>query len=121
MSVRQPRYKNFIYLFRIYLTLLSVAETRECRTIERIMNYELERDWKAAVMAPCEVLYLTLSGVIWGDQENPDKLYWSPATHTNLGPPKYREELPSPRTSTFRHNLRYKRKSLTLAMQMNYV
>jgi hypothetical protein len=41
--------------------------------IERIVIYELERNWKVAVMASVEVVYLTLPGVIWGDHEKPDK------------------------------------------------
>jgi hypothetical protein len=35
----------------IYLTMLSVAQTVECRMVERSVNHELKRIWKEAVVA----------------------------------------------------------------------
>lgn len=75
MSVRQQNYQKFVYLF-FCSTMLSVAQTRQCRMIERIVNNELDRIWKVGGHGLIRgVLYLTMRGVIQQDHEKSDELY----------------------------------------------
>jgi hypothetical protein len=68
---------NKIYLFVVYLTTLSIAQTVWCRMI----GFEFERIWKEGVV--------TKFKVPGGTAENKEKCQ-SSVRDLNLGPPEYK-------------------------------
>jgi hypothetical protein len=49
--MRNSRFSYLFHLFMAYLTMLSLDQTVQCRITGHLVNDELERIWKEAVIA----------------------------------------------------------------------
>jgi hypothetical protein len=77
----------------VYLTMLSVPETIYCRMRGWLVNNELERIWKEAVMTWFKLLSQNILGVTEKTTKTSDSQ--SLDQDSNLRPPKYKTEMSS--------------------------